>query len=45
MQHMEVERHDVDENEDIIKVKEEIWNWIKTLNIKVFCPKKFKILA
>lgn len=32
---MEVERHNVDDNEDIIEVKEEIWNWIKKLNIKV----------
>ncbi len=32
---MEVERHNVDEKEDIVKVKEEIWGWIKNLNIKV----------
>ena len=32
---MEVERHNVDTKEDIIKIKEEIWNWIKSLNIKV----------
>jgi|ERR1035437_414147 adenylate cyclase class 2 len=32
---MEVERHSVDDDEDIIEVKEEIWNWIKKLNIKV----------
>jgi predicted adenylyl cyclase CyaB len=32
---MEVERHDVHDKEDIVKVKEEIWNWIKNLNIKV----------
>lgn len=32
---MEVERHNVDAREDIVKIKEEIWNWIKSLNIKV----------
>ncbi len=32
---MEVERHNVLDREDIVKVKEEIWNWIKDLNIKV----------
>ncbi|OHA47558.1 MAG: hypothetical protein A2541_02195 [Candidatus Taylorbacteria bacterium RIFOXYD2_FULL_36_9] len=32
---MEVERHNVDEKENIVKVKKEIWNWIKNLNIKV----------
>jgi len=32
---MEVERHNVLEKEDIVKVKEEIWNWIKSLGIKV----------
>jgi len=31
---MEVERHDVGSKEDIVEVKEEIWNWIKDLNIK-----------
>ena len=32
---MEVERHNVHDKEDILKVKEEILNWIKNLNIKV----------
>jgi predicted adenylyl cyclase CyaB len=32
---MEVERKDINDKENIIKVKEEIWNWIKTLDIKV----------
>ena len=32
---MEVERNKVGSKEDIIKVKEEIWNWIKSLDIKV----------
>lgn len=32
---MEVERHIVSNKEDIIKIKEEIWNWIKKLDIKV----------
>lgn len=32
---MEVERHSVNAKEDIVKVKEEIWNWIKKLNINV----------
>lgn len=32
---MEVERHNVDKKENIIKIKEEIWEWIKNLNIKV----------
>ena len=32
---MEVERHNVDVNEDVVRVKDEIWNWIKSLNIKV----------
>lgn len=32
---MEVERHNVGKKEDIVKVKEEIWNWIQKLNIKV----------
>ncbi len=31
---MEVERHDVSDDEDIIKVKEEIWQWLTGLNIK-----------
>jgi len=32
---MEVERHDVGTKENIIKVKKEIWNWIKSLDIKI----------
>lgn len=32
---MEVERHNVGKNEDIVKIKKEIWNWIQKLNIKV----------
>lgn len=31
---MEVERHNVGKDEDIIKVKAEIWNWLKNLKIK-----------
>jgi adenylate cyclase class 2 len=31
---MEVERHIVGRKENIIKIKEEIWNWIKKLDIK-----------
>jgi len=32
---MEVERHNVKANENIVQVKNEIWNWIKSLGIKV----------
>jgi len=32
---MEVERHDVGKDENIIEVKKEIWDWIQKLNIKV----------
>jgi len=32
---MEVERHNVAEGENIVEVKEEIWDWIKGLGIKV----------
>lgn len=32
---MEVERRDVGEKESILKIKKEIWNWIKNLNMKV----------
>lgn len=32
---MEVERHNVGPKENIVKIKKEIWDWIKRLDIKV----------
>lgn len=32
---MEVERHDIEDNEDIVNIKKEIWDWIQGLGIKI----------